>query len=65
MYEVASESFRTVTVVAASVKADKRGGQGHTSPSLLPTASVSHVTPHCGLILFLHKCFFDFVFRLV
>jgi hypothetical protein len=35
MYEVVSESSRTVIVVTASVKEDERGGQGHTSEYLL------------------------------
>jgi hypothetical protein len=34
-YEVVSESSQTVIVVTASVKEDERGGQGHTSKSLL------------------------------
>jgi hypothetical protein len=34
-YKVLSESSRTVIVVIASVKEDERGGQGHTSASLL------------------------------
>jgi hypothetical protein len=34
LYEVVLESSRTVIVVTASVK-DERGGQGHTSESLL------------------------------
>jgi hypothetical protein len=35
LYEVQSESSWTVIVVTASVKEDERGGQGHTSTSLL------------------------------
>jgi hypothetical protein len=35
MYEVVSESSRTVVVITALVKKDERGGQGHTSKSLL------------------------------
>jgi hypothetical protein len=34
-YEVLTESSRTVNVVTASVKEDERGGQDHTSASLL------------------------------
>jgi hypothetical protein len=34
-YEVLSEISLTVIVVTASVKEDERGGQGHTSASLL------------------------------
>jgi hypothetical protein len=30
-----------------------------------PIASVCHVTPHCEQALFLHECFFDFVFHFV
>jgi hypothetical protein len=35
MYEVVTESFRTVIVVTASVIEDERERQGHTSASLL------------------------------
>jgi hypothetical protein len=35
IYEVLSENSQTVIVVIASVKEDERGGQGHTSESLL------------------------------
>jgi hypothetical protein len=35
VYEVVSESSRAVTAVTASVKEDDKGGQGHTSESLL------------------------------
>jgi hypothetical protein len=35
LYDVLSESYWTVTVVTALVKEDERGGQGHTSASLL------------------------------
>jgi hypothetical protein len=35
IYEVLSGSSRTVIVVTASVKEDQRGGQSHTSTSLL------------------------------
>jgi hypothetical protein len=35
IYEVVSESSRTVIVGTASVKEDERRGQGHTSASLL------------------------------
>jgi hypothetical protein len=34
-YEVVLESSQTVIAVIASVKDDERGGQGHTSESLL------------------------------
>jgi hypothetical protein len=34
-YEVVFESFQTVIAVTASLKDDERGGQGHTSASLL------------------------------
>jgi hypothetical protein len=34
-YEVLSESSWTLIVVTALVKGDERGGQGHTSASLL------------------------------
>jgi hypothetical protein len=36
------------------VKEDERGGQGHTSASLLHQS----VTPRCEHALFLHECFF-------
>jgi hypothetical protein len=62
MYEVVLESFWTVIVVTALVKDDERGGQGHASASL---ASVCHMKPHCEHTLFLHKCFYDFVFCFV
>jgi hypothetical protein len=39
-YEVLPESFWTVTVVTASVKEDERGGQGHTSASLLHLSAI-------------------------
>jgi hypothetical protein len=35
VYKVVLESSRTVIVVTALVKEDERGGQGHTSASLL------------------------------
>jgi hypothetical protein len=35
IYEVVSESSRTVSVVPTSLKEDEKGGQGHTSESLL------------------------------
>jgi hypothetical protein len=35
LYNVVAESSLAVTVVTASVKEDERGGQGHTSSSLL------------------------------
>jgi hypothetical protein len=35
IYEVVSESSWAVIVVTAVVKEDERGGQGHTSESLL------------------------------
>jgi hypothetical protein len=34
-YEVVSESSRIIIIVTASVKVDERGGQVHTSASLL------------------------------
>jgi hypothetical protein len=34
-YEMVSESFQTVIVVTALVKENQKGGQGHTSESLL------------------------------
>jgi hypothetical protein len=34
-YEVLSESSQVAIVATASVKEDERGGQGHTSESLL------------------------------
>jgi hypothetical protein len=49
MYKVLSESSRTVSVVTASVKEDERGGQGHTSTSLLHQSATLHraVNTHC------------------
>jgi hypothetical protein len=44
-YEVVSESSRTVIVVTASVKDNERGGQGHTSTSLLH----QYDTRHCAV----------------
>jgi hypothetical protein len=38
-YEGLSESSRSVKVVTASMKEDERGGQGHTSASLLPQSA--------------------------
>jgi hypothetical protein len=35
IYEVVSKSSRTIIIVTASVKEVERGGQGHTSASLL------------------------------
>jgi hypothetical protein len=34
-YDVVSKSSRTVILVTASINDDERGGQGHTSESLL------------------------------
>jgi uncharacterized protein with PQ loop repeat len=47
-YKVLSESFWTV-VVTASVKEDERGGQGHTSESILHQSATWHraVNMHC------------------
>jgi hypothetical protein len=48
-YEVVSESSPTIIVVTASVKEDKRGGQGQTSSSLLHQSAMWHhsVNTHC------------------
>jgi hypothetical protein len=35
LYEVVSESSQALIVVTVSVKEDEKGGQGHTSKSLL------------------------------
>jgi hypothetical protein len=59
-YEVLSESSQTVTVVTASMKEDERGGPKSHFPKA--TASVCHMTLRCEHALFLHKCFFNFVF---
>jgi hypothetical protein len=40
LYEVLLESSQTVVVVTASVKEDERGGQGHTSASLLHLSAI-------------------------
>jgi hypothetical protein len=40
MCEVVSESSWTVFVVTTSVKDDERGGQGHTSASLLQQSAM-------------------------
>jgi hypothetical protein len=44
-----SESSRTLIVVTASVKEDERGGQSHTSASLLQQSATWHriVDTHC------------------
>jgi hypothetical protein len=59
-YEVVSESSRTTIVVTTSVKEDERGGQGHTSASLLHQAVTWHraVNMHC-----FNTSVFDFLFR--
>jgi hypothetical protein len=46
---VVSEGSRTVIVVTASVKEDERGGQGHTSESLLHQSAMWHhaLNTHC------------------
>jgi hypothetical protein len=44
------------------MKEDMRGGQGHISTSLLQYSC--HVTPRSEHTLFLHECFFDFMFHL-
>jgi hypothetical protein len=48
-YKVLSESSRTVIAVTAAVKGDERGGQGHTSASLLHQSTTGHhaVNTHC------------------
>jgi hypothetical protein len=51
---------RTVTIVTASVKEGEEGGAR--SHFRKPIASVCHVTLRCEHVLFLHECFFDFVF---
>jgi hypothetical protein len=58
-YEVLSENSRAVIVVSASVKEDEGRPRSHFHK---PIASACHVTPCCEQALFLHKCFFDFVF---
>jgi hypothetical protein len=45
VYEVISESSRTVIIVSASVKEDEKGGQGYTSASLLHESA----TWHCSM----------------
>jgi hypothetical protein len=61
--KVVSESSRTVTIASASVKEDERGGQGHTSASLIALAC--HVAPLCEQALLLHECSFDLIFFLL
>jgi hypothetical protein len=48
--EVVSESSWTLIVATASVKGDERGGQGHTSTSLLHQSAMWHrtVNTHCS-----------------
>jgi hypothetical protein len=60
MYEVLSESTQTVIFVTASVKEDERGGQDHTSASLLHQSATGHcaVNTHCFYMsAFLTSCF--------
>jgi hypothetical protein len=62
-YKMVSESSRSVIVVTALVKEDERGGQGHASASLLHQSAMRHrAVEHA---LFLHECFFNFVFCFV
>jgi hypothetical protein len=42
IYKVLSESSQSVIVVTASVKEDEKGGQGHTSASLLHQSATRH-----------------------
>jgi hypothetical protein len=55
-----SESAQTVIVVTASVKEDERGGQGHTSTSILHQSAMYHraVNTHCFYTtVFSSSCF--------
>jgi hypothetical protein len=49
-------------VVIASVGTGERGGQGHTSASLLYQFATRR---RAGHNVFLYECFFDIVFRIV
>jgi hypothetical protein len=60
VYKVVSKSPLTVIVVSALVKENERGGQGHTSTSLLYQSSTWHcaVNKHCFYTNnFLTSCF--------
>jgi hypothetical protein len=61
IYGVVSESSRTVIVATALVKEEGRPK----SHFRKPVASVCHVTAHYEHALFLHRCFFDFMFHFV
>jgi hypothetical protein len=60
-YDVLSESSRTITVNCLGERLDGRPR----SHFCKPISSVCHVTPRCEHVLFLHECFFNFVFRFV
>jgi hypothetical protein len=61
MYEVLSESSRTVIFVTALPK-DERGPVSYIHK---PISSVCHVTPRCEHAFLSHECFLKFVFSFV